>query len=224
MMDFAQARANMIESQVRPNGVTDARVIAAMAHVPRELFVPASKRSFAYMDDDVEIAAGSGQTPARYLMEPMTFARLAQLLSLESTDRVLDVGCATGYSASVLSRIAAHVVGLETSAELAAEARANLARMGIANVEIVVGDPAAGVNAGGPFDAILVNGRIPEVPARLTAALGEGGRLAAVVGERDMAKALLHTRAGPGISVRAAFDASVKPLPGFAPRKPAFSF
>lgn len=224
MMDFAQARTNMIDSQVRPNGVTDTRVLAAMAHVPREIFVPAAKRAFAYMDEDVEIAAGSSQAPARYLMEPMTFARLAHLLSLEPTDRVLDVGCATGYSAAVLSRIAAQVVGLEANAELAAEARANMARMGIGNVEIVVGDPAAGVDAGGPFDAILVNGRIPEVPARLTAALDEGGRLAAVVGERDVARALLHTRAGSGISVRAAYDASVEPLPGFALRKPAFSF
>ena len=223
MMDFAQARANMIESQVRTNGVTDPRVIATMALVPREIFVPVARRALAYMDEDVEIHTASTEGPARYLIEPMTFARLAHLLGLEPTDEVLDVGCATGYSTAVLARIAARVTGLEANAELAAEARANLGRLGIGNAEIVVGEHAAGIG-GRTFDAVLVNGRIPEEPGRLVASLKDGGRLAAVIGERDVGKAVLHTRAGPAISVRAAYDASVAPLPGFPVSRPAFVF
>jgi protein-L-isoaspartate(D-aspartate) O-methyltransferase len=223
MMDFAQARANMIESQVRTNGVTDPRVIATMALVPREIFVPGPRRAFAYMDEDVEIVAASADGPARHLMEPMTFARLVHLLGLEATDEVLDVGCASGYSTAVLARIAARVTGLEANADLAAEARANLDRLGIGNAEIIVGEHAAGA-VGRTFDAVLINGRIPEVPDRIAAWLKDGGRFAAVVGERDVGKAVLHTRAGSAISVRAAYDASVAPLPGFTVSRPGFTF
>src|SRR5688572_139818 len=126
-MDFALARANMIESQVRPNGITDERIIAAMAAIPRELFVPPARRSLAYMDEDVEIDAAQPRGSARYLLEPMTFARLAQLLAVEGNDKVLDVGCGTGYSSAILSILAKTVIALESDPELSAEATANFA-------------------------------------------------------------------------------------------------
>jgi protein-L-isoaspartate(D-aspartate) O-methyltransferase len=222
-MDFATARTNMIESQVRPNGVTDDRVILAMAAVPRELFVPIARRSIAYIDEDVVIKPRSAASPARYLMEPMAFARLIQLAQLRPADRVLDIGCGTGYSTAVLAKLAASVMGLECDGELASAGRANLQQVA-ANAEVVCGPLAEGWPDGAPFDVILVNGRIPEVPQPLFRQLGDAGRLVAVVGETDVAAAILHTLADGIVGSRTAFDASVAPLPGFAPLKRAFVF
>src|SRR5687768_7103188 len=123
-MDFALARARMIESQIRPNGVTDERIIRAMAVLPREFFVPPSRRSLAYMDEDVEIGS-KRPAPPRFLMEPMTLARLLQLLALDPDETALDVGCATGYSTAILSHLAREVVALECDAELAGQAIKN---------------------------------------------------------------------------------------------------
>lgn len=223
-MDFATARANMIESQVRPNGVTDDRVILAMAAVPREAFVPAGGRPVAYMDEDVLIRPRSPASPARYLMEPMAFARLLQLAALRETDRILDIGCGTGYSTAVLSRLAASVTALECDEDLAAEARNVLADQAIANTYVVCGPLAEGSSGHGPFDAILINGCIPEVPQALFRQLKEAGRLIAVVGEAAVARAILYTLADGAVGSRAAFDASVAQLPGFRSSRPAFVF
>jgi protein-L-isoaspartate(D-aspartate) O-methyltransferase len=221
-MDFALARANMIESQVRPNGVTDERIILAMAAVPREYFVPPSRRSLAYMDEAIELTHDRGVQP-RYLMEPMTFARLLQLLALGPGDSVLDVGCATGYSTAILANMAGRVVALESDAELAREADSNLAHLGLANARVVTGTLSKGWLAEAPFDAILVNGRIPAAPLELLAQLKDPGRLAAVVGENDVSQGALFTRNG-AFSVRSAFDAAVSRLPDFEPVRPPFEF
>jgi protein-L-isoaspartate(D-aspartate) O-methyltransferase len=222
VMDFALARASMIESQLRPNGVTDVRIIQAMAAMPREFFVPPSRRSLAYMDGDVEIGSNHQAQP-RYLMEPMTLARLLQLLALEPDETVLDVGCGTGYSTAILANLARTVVALECDSELAGQAIENLAALGLANTRIFTGNLSAGWLADAPFDAILVNGRIPAPPLELLAQLKDHGRVAAILGENDVAQGALFTRNG-ALSVRYAFDAAVHRLPGFEPPRPAFEF
>jgi protein-L-isoaspartate(D-aspartate) O-methyltransferase len=221
-MDFALARVRMIESQIRPNGVTDQRIIQAMAGIPRENFVPPSRRSLAYMDEDVEISS-QHYTPPRFLLEPMTLARLIQLLDLEPDETVLDVGCGTGYSTAVLACVAKTVLALESDPELAGQAVENLSALGLANTRVVTGTLDAGWLADAPFNAILINGRVPASPLGLLAQLKEHGRLAAVLGENDMGQGALFTRNG-ALSVRYAFDAGVFCLPGFEITRPAFEF
>ena len=222
MTDYAAARENMIESQVRPNGITDHRIIAAMAGLAREDFVPEERKAVAYMDADVLLSeAGPGGT-ARYLIEAMAFARLVHLAVIRPTDKILHVGAATGYGSAVLIQLGDRVVALESDAELAGRARKNLA--GEPKVKLVEGRLAEGSKADGPFDVIMVEGRVGEIPAGLLAQLADGGRLVAVVGEGDVAKAHVWTRSGAASAVRTAFDASIAALPGFARKVPAFVF
>src|SRR5215212_1928656 len=221
-MDFALARVRMIESQIRPNGVTDWRIVQAMADIPRENFVPHSRRSLAYMDEDVEISS-KHHARRRFLLEPMTLARLIQLLDLDADETVLDVGCGTGYSTAVLAHVAKAVLALECDSELAGQAVENLAALGLANARVVTGTLKTGWLAEAPFDAILVNGRIPAPPLELMAQLKEHGRLAAVLGENDVGQGALFTRNG-AFSVRYVFDAGVSCLPGFELSRPAFEF
>lgn len=221
-VDFSLARVRMIESQIRPNGVTDRRIIQAMADIPRENFVPSHRRSLAYMDEDVDISSKHHAQP-RFLLEPMTLARLVQLLDLEADETVLDVGCGTGYSTAVLAYVAKTVVALECDSDLARQASENLAALGLANARVVTGTLKTGWLADAPFDAILVNGRVPAPPLELLAQLKEHGRLAAVVGENDIGQGALFTRNG-ALSVRYAFDAGIPCLPGFELARPAFEF
>lgn len=209
----------MVESQVRPNGITDRRIIDAMAAIAREDFVPAARRAVAYVDEDVPLTDGA--TPRR-LIEAMAFARLVQLAAIAATDKVLQVGCATGYGSAVLARLAARVVALECDAGLAAAARKNLAE--VSNVTVVEGPLAGGVAGEAPFDVILVEGRIGDLPSELIAQVADGGRLVTVVGEAEMAKARIWTVAGAAVASRDAFDASVAALPGFVKEAPSFVF
>jgi protein-L-isoaspartate(D-aspartate) O-methyltransferase len=217
MLDFATARARMVESQLRPNAITDVGVLEAMASVAREDFVPADRRSLAYMDGDVPVAGG------RYLMEPMVFGRLLQLAEIVPSDRVLDIGCATGYGAAVLARIAQTVVAIDQDKPLADEAAKLLREQGVGNVTVENRPHADGDAAHGPYDAIVLEGRVPVVPEKLFEQLKEGGRLVAVVGNGDLARAMLYRRNG-AIGSYAAFDASVQQLPGIVAPKPGFVF
>jgi protein-L-isoaspartate(D-aspartate) O-methyltransferase len=221
-MDFASARFQMVESQLRPNGVTDPALLRAMAEVPRELFVPAEHRPLAYADDDIELGS-SDPTGPRFLLAPMTFGRMGQLLMLRDDHRVLDIACGSGYSCAVLSRLVQTVVAIESDPVLAARAEATLASLQIRGTRLVLNDLTGGDPAGGPYDAILVNGRIEEPPFALLGQLKEHGRLAAVVGDEELARIALFTRNG-AYGVRYAFDAAAPSLPGFAAKKPAFAF
>ena len=223
MDDFGLARTRMVDSQLRTENVTDYDVLAAMGEVPRERFVPAADSALAYVDRDIPILAGGPDRMPRYLMEPAPFARLLQAAEIRPTDVVLDVGCGSGYSAAVLARLADRVVALESDPDLAAQATAILAELGVANVSVVVGALEAGSASRAPFDVIVMEGAVETVPDALFGQLGEGGRLVAVVGYGRAASAKVFTRSGGEIGSRAAFDAAVMPLPGF--RKPqAFVF
>lgn len=214
MTDFAAARLNMVESQVRVNGVTDERLIAAMGAVPRERFVPISRQGIAYMDEDIPVSDGK---PARFLMEPRVFAKLVQLAAVTADDLLLDVGCGTGYSTAVLSRLAGTVVGLESDANLAAQAGATLSDLGVDNAVIVVGPLAEGYRKQAPYDVIFMNGMVSSVPEALQQQLRENGRLVTVAGDGVSGRARLYIRSSAGFSGRDAFDANIRFLPGFEP-------
>ena len=215
MVDFAQARRIMVDCQVRPSDVTDLRIIAAMLDVPRERFVAASQRGVAYLDVDVAAADGS----RRALLKPMVFSKLLQAAGIGETDRVLDVGCATGYSAAVLSQLAASVVALEEEAALGGAAATNLTALGAANVTVVNGSLAAGWAQGGPYDAILLEGCSEIVPEQLLAQLKEGGRLLAVIGSGPVSKATIYRSTGGHATAQPLFDANALVLPGFVKSK-----
>ena len=222
MTDFTAARLNMVESQVRPNGITDRRIIAAIESLPREVFVPEGKQAVAYMDEDVPLEPADKSAGPRALIEVMAFARMLQHAAIKPEDRVLVVGAGTGYGAAVIAALAQRTVALECDAALAAAARRNLE--GVAGAIVVEGPLAAGVPGEQPIDVIIVEGRVEEVPQAWLDQLSDGGRLIAVVGEADMAKACVHTRSGAAIAVRPVFDASVAALPGLRKKKPAFTF
>jgi protein-L-isoaspartate(D-aspartate) O-methyltransferase len=221
MIDFAAARRTMVESQLRPNKVTDRRLLAAMGELPRERFLPPARQPLAYMDAAPEVWPAIDGALPRYLLAPVMLARLIQLASVEATDSVLDIGCATGYSTAVLSRLGNTVSAVEVEPELATTARANLAALGIGNATVVNGALTRGAPDAAPFDVIVINGSIVDVPEALLAQLKDGGRLAAIVvggdGRRVQPKATLFVKVEGEARGVIHFDASAKPLPGFAP-------
>jgi protein-L-isoaspartate(D-aspartate) O-methyltransferase len=208
-MDYSVARTNMIHNQIRTNRVTDPLVIDSMADVPREVFVPKAMKGVAYVDEDLPIGGG------RYLVEPMVMGRLLQAAGVQPTDVVLDIGCATGYSAAVLARMASTVVALEANEEMAAKASANLAELGLDNAVVVSGPLAEGYAKQGPYDVIVVNGAIPAIPDGLRAQLADGGRLVAVVMEKGSGRVIVVERLGDAFGRRVELDANCPILEGF---------
>jgi len=207
----------MVDGQVRTTDVTDSAILDAMLAVPREAFVPRARQPLAYIDEDIAVA------PGRYLMEPSPFAKIIQLAEVAPGDVVLDVGCATGYSAAILSRLASSVVALECDPALAASAGETLSGLGHDNVAVVEGPLEQGYPSEAPYDVIFVGGAVDEVPDALLSQLKDGGRLVAVVGRGNAGVARVFTRSGEVISSRRGFNAAVQPLPGFL-RTPAFQF
>ncbi len=220
--EFSELRAKMVDGQLRTTDVNSLPLLSAMLAVPRELFVPETRSALAYLDDDVLISGRDGHG-ARYLMEPSPFAKLVQLAEIGPHDRVLDVGTGTGYSAAVLSRLAKSVVALESDATLADKAEVTLAQLGCGNVSVVRGPLQAGHEAGGPYDAIVVEGGVQELPPALKAQLAEGGRLVVIEGRGNAGVARIYLKSMGIATGRPVFNAAVKPLPGFE-RAPAFEF
>jgi protein-L-isoaspartate(D-aspartate) O-methyltransferase len=210
-VDTAIQRKNMVESQVRPSDVTDRRIIRAMLELPREEFVSERVRDLAYMDGPVQVTAAG---PARSLLSARVFAKLVQAAEIEPEDAVLDVGGATGYSTAVLARLAGTVVALECDGALAELARAKLASQP-GKVQVVEGNLEDGWSADGPYDAIVVEGAVQEVPPQLLDQLKDGGRLVAIIGEGRMGRAAVWRREGKAFGRLDIFDASADPLPGF---------
>lgn len=208
--EYSAARLNMVEGQIRPNKVTDQRVVDAFLAVPRDQFVPDSLRGVAYVDKSIPVSKG------RYLLEPMVLARLLNDAKIEATDMVLDVGTGTGYSAAVLGHLAATVVALESDSELAAFANSAMQTQGVDNAAVMHGPLNAGWAKQAPYNVIILEGAVAAVPASLLDQLAEGGRLLAVVlPESGQGVARLYQKNGGQVSSRILFDASAALLPGF---------
>jgi len=217
-MNLEQARHNMVEQQIRPWEVLDQAVLELLYAVPREEFVPAAFRKLAFAD--IEIPIGDGEA----MMAPKIEARTLQALALGKTERVLEVGTGSGYLTALLARCAAHVHSLEIRPALAAFGRENLARHGADNVTLEVGDGARGDPKRAPYDAIVLTGSTPVLPAVLREQLAPGGRLFAVVGEPPVMVAQLITCTAPGAYGTASlFDTVLAPLVN-AERPPRFRF
>ncbi len=203
--NFEAARRNMVLTQLRPNNVTSDSVADAMDTVPREIFVPENLQGVAYMDEDLEVAAG------RYLIEPRVFARVLQAAAVKNTDVVLDVACGTGYTSAVLGKLAQAVVAVENDEALVEKASETLTSIEADNVAVVQGDLTAGNEKQGPYNVIHINGAVDEVPEALFAQLEEGGRLVCVMGHNP-GVATLYVKEDGAILQKALFDAIVPEL------------
>ena len=211
--DFADARARMVDSQIRPNRVNDPRILAAMRHLPRERFLPPALASLAYSDEDIPLPGG------RFMLEPMVLARLIQLVSLAGGARVLVVGAGTGYGAAVLAACGARVTALESDPALR-ELAAPALMAEAPGVELVAGSLASGWPAGAPYDAILIEGAVAEVPAALPAQLRQDGRLVAVRRiEGQVGQAILAEPTPLGLRARPMFDCAAPSIPELLPRR-----
>jgi protein-L-isoaspartate(D-aspartate) O-methyltransferase len=223
MIDTMQQRINMVDSQVRPSDVTDRRIIKAMLDLPREAFAPAPFQAMAYMDEALPITLPGAAGPPRALLAPRTLAKLVQLAELEPDGVVLDVGCGTGYSTALMAKIAGRVVAVEADAALAERAGSLLRDLGIGNARVMQASLSEGAASEAPFDAIVLEGAVPDVPQALLDQLKDGGRLLAVVAPGRYGRAQMWRRTGQSFASRAVFDVSADPLPGFA-REPGFVF
>jgi protein-L-isoaspartate(D-aspartate) O-methyltransferase len=210
MQDYSLARRAMVDSQLRPEAVTDRGVLAAMATVERERFVPESAKALAYFDRPLRLSNG------RAMMPPAALGRLLSELAPRAGERALVVGSGTGYAAALLKAIGLDVVALESEDALAGAARD-------AGVETVVGDLAAGWAKDAPYDIVLLDGAVEEVPGDLLKQLTENGRLAGAIADRGVTRLVVGRVAGGSLGLRSLADADVAVLPGFS-RPRAFNF
>lgn len=217
MTDFVAARRAMVDCQVRPSDVTRYPIIEAMLWAPRELFVPKARRETAYAEIEIPLA------PGRTLPTARIFAKMIETAGIGPRDLVLDVAPGTGYSTAVIARIAEAVVAVEPDAAMARTAQGLLDQLEVMNAAVAQGDPTAGDPAHGPYDAIVINGGVAELPKALTDQLKDGGRLVAIFMEGEVGQCRVITRAGDALSERFTFDATAPVLPGFE-REPSFAF
>jgi len=208
--DYAQARAAMVESQLRPQGVTDPGVLAAMGEIPREQFVPEAARPLAYIDRALPLGGG------RFLPAPAVLGALLTQMKPEPGRRALVVGAATGYSAAVLSRIGLKVTALESAADLAARARE-------CGSDVVEGPLEKGYAGNAPYDLILIDGAVDHIPDAIVDQLADGGRLGAALIDRGISRLIVGRKAGGAFGYLTVSDAGSPALPGFE-RPRSFTF
>ena len=210
MMNFEQARFNMIEQQIRPWEVLDQGVLSLLSIVKREDFVPPAYRSMAFVDTQVPLPHGQS------MLEPKVEARLLQELAVQRHERVLEIGAGSGYMAALLAHKSQHVTTVEIDPELARMASENLKRAWVLNARVIEADAAAGLVVDGPFDIIVLSGSVAEVPRALLSQLKPGGRLAAIAGQLPVMRAVLMTRGDDaGHSTVELFDTVAPRLIGF---------
>lgn len=216
MTDYTARRTIMVDTQVRPSDVTKFPIIDAMLSVPREEFVPDALREVAYVGEHLDLGGG------RVVLDPRTFAKMLDSLDVQNDDLVLDVGCALGYSSAVIARIAEAVVAVEPDAEMASEARTALSRQDIDNVVVHEGELAQGAAQHGPYDAIILEGGVEELPAAITDQLKDGGRIVCLCMDGALGVVRIGHKAGARVDWWDEFNATAPVLSGFA-RAPAFA-
>jgi protein-L-isoaspartate(D-aspartate) O-methyltransferase len=208
-IDFAAQRRTMVEGQLRTYDVSDSRLLAVMESVPRERFVPESRKSIAYIDQPMPVAEH------RVMLTPMVFARLVQALEIEAGDAVLDVACGTGYSSVILAGLGAHVTALDDVVDAELIKRNCEGLEGAEHIRVVGASLEKGAPDHGPFDTILVNGSVEAEPESLFGQLKEGGRLGVILGAGRSGKAMIFRKSNGHVSGAAVFDAAAPNLPVF---------
>lgn len=221
MSDFTVARRRMVDCQVRPSDVTDLRIIEAMVEVPREVFVPEYLKPLAYLDQDLNVSPAG--TPPRFLVRPGLLARLFQAAGITAADKVLVVGCASGYPAAIAAKLAATVVATEPVPALVASAQGALATLRIGNVTTAQAAARDGAPAQAPFDVILIHGASQIGVDSLREQLAVGGRMVGINAMGGTDRAVLVTRSAADFGDRVLFDAAAPVLPGLE-RPAAFVF
>lgn len=216
MTDYAARRTTMVDTQVRPSDVTKFPIIEAMLSIPREGFVPDNRREAAYVGENLDIGAG------RVMLEPRTLAKMLDALDVQRDEMVLDLGCGLGYSSAVIARLAEAVVAVESIEALASEAQDILSREGADNVILHQGPLAEGAAQHGPYDVIVIEGAVAELPASILDQLKDGGRIACLFMEGALGVVRIGYKLDGGISWRFAFNAGAPVLAGFE-KQAAFS-
>ncbi len=210
MTDFAERRRMMVDTQVRPSDVTKYPIIEAMLAVPRESFVPDAQREAAYADQNLDLGQG------RVLLEPRTLAKVLDALDVQGDELVLDVGCALGYSTAVVARVAQMVIGVEEDEDMGRDAQEQLSEVGADNAIVHVGSLVEGAAEHGPYDVIMIEGGVEDIPAALLDQLREGGRIAAIFMSGALGEVKIGYKTAGKLSWRFEFNAGAPVLPGFA--------
>lgn len=217
MTKYSDRRTMMVDTQVRPSDVTKFPIIDAMLSVPREVFVPDAMKEAAYVGETLELSSG------RVLLEPRTLAKLLDALVIDKTETVLDLGCGLGYSTAVIARMADAVVAVEDDADLANEAQLALSNTGIDNAAVIEGVLAEGAAKHGPFDVIILQGGVEEIPTTLLDQLNEGGRIGAIFMEGALGVVRIGRKINGQVMWKYTFNAAAPILSGFS-KEQAFEF
>lgn len=210
MTDFSDRRRMMVDTQIRPADVTKYPIIEALLAIPRENFVPDSQSEVAYADQSVPLSDG------RVVPEPRTLAKMLDALDVRQDELVLDVACGLGYSTAVVARLAQMVIGVEEDESLAAEAQETLSNSSADNAIVHQGVLTEGASEHGPYDVILIEGGVEEVPDELLAQLKDGGRIAALFMSGALGEVKVGYKSAGRVSWRFEFNAGAPVLPGFA--------
>ncbi|ATG47579.1 protein-L-isoaspartate O-methyltransferase [Celeribacter ethanolicus] len=212
MANFTQLRTTMVDTQVRPSDVTKFPIIEAMLTVPRENFVPAGKREAAYVGEHVDLGQG------RVVLDPRVLAKMLDVLNIQNDELVLDLGCGLGYSSAVIARMAQAVVAVEEDADLAKEAAAALSENGSDNVILETGPIAGGAAQHGPYDAVILQGGVEEMPEAILSQVKENGRICAIFLDGALGIVRIGYKIDGEITWRMVFNATAPILPGFEKR------
>lgn len=216
MTDYSARRTTMVDTQVRPSDVTKFPIIEAMLSVPREAFVPDNLREAAYVGENLDIGGG------RVMLEPRTLAKMLDALDVKPGHVVLDVACGLGYSTAILAHLCDFVVAVEDDPARVEEAQSLLSERGIDNAAVMAGPLAEGVAKSGPYDVIMVQGGVEQMPEQLLAQLREGGRIACIFSEGALGVVRIGYKVDGVVNWRFAFNASAPVLEGFA-KQPSFA-
>lgn len=215
MNNYTDRRTMMVDTQVRPSDVTKFPVIEAMLAVPREAYVPDPRRELAYLGENVDLGAG------RVMLEPRTMGKMLDALDIQPDETVLDLGCGLGYSTALIAHLAEAVVAVEGE-DFADEAQGNLSARGVDNAAVIAGQLAQGAAKHGPYDVIIIEGGVEEVPAALTEQLKDAGRIAALFMTGGLGEMRVGQKHDGQLTWRFVFNAAAPVLDGFT-KKTEFS-